>query len=152
MDSHGAWIASAIDLARFAVSFDDNGAGTLLQPATLQTMFSRPAGRAALDDNGKPKDRCYAAGWAREETSAGPYLSHGGALAGTATYLVKRPDGRNWIILFNTRQSLRSTYLPRTLEPKLNKLLDAVATWPTHDLFPRYPDNQPLPKVADPQP
>jgi N-acyl-D-amino-acid deacylase len=140
MDSHGAWIASAIDLARFAVAFD--GDGTLLKKETLTTMFARPEGKTALDEDGKPKDRCYAAGWARLETDSGPVFSHGGSLAGTSTYFVKRPDGRNWVILFNTRGSPHSSFLPNSIEPDLNRVLDSVNDWPTHDLFASFDNNQ----------
>jgi hypothetical protein len=107
-------------------------------------------GATALDEEGKPSERCYASGCARNETSDGPYLSHGGALAGTATYLVKRTDGRNWIVLFNTRQSPDSDDLPRTLEPALNRVLDAVATWPERDLFPQFGKNLPTARAESP--
>jgi len=143
MDSHGAWIASAIDLARFAVAFDGDETRSLLKPATLETMFQRPTGSAELDVKGKPKERCYAAGWARRETADGPVFTHGGALAGTSTYLYKRADGRNWIVLFNARRSPRTSYLPRAIESELNRVLDNVAGWPTHDLFPDFKKNQP---------
>ena len=151
MDSHGAWLASCVDLVRFAVSFDDNGDGTLLKRETLDAMFARPPGKAALDDKGQPKDFSYAAGWGRRETPAGPEFAHSGALSGTATILVKRPDGRNWTVLFNTRGGPRADYFPTALKPELTRILDSIAKWPAHDLFAKFPKNQPVPLPRAPE-
>ena len=132
--SKRSWIACATDLARFAVSFD--GEGALLAAATREKLFARPAGGAALDDKGEPKPNCYAAGWRREEGSDGRItFTHGGALAGTSTYIVKRPDGRNWVVLFNTRRSANSDYLPTAIRPRIDAILDKLTAWPTLDLF-----------------
>jgi len=150
MDSHGAWLASCVDLARFAVSFDDNGHGTLQQRATLDAMYARPPGTAGLDEKGQPKDYCYAAGWGRRETPAGVELSHSGSLSGTSTLLVKRPDGRNWTVLFNTRNSPRTSALSSALRPELHRVLDGVSKWPAHDLFARFPKHQPAAKPESP--
>jgi N-acyl-D-amino-acid deacylase len=143
MDSHGAWLASCLDLARFGVSFDDNGDGTLLQRASLDAMFARPSGTAGLDDKGQPKDYCYAAGWGRRESPAGAEFSHSGALSGTSTLLVKRPDGRNWTVLFNSRGGPRADFFPTALKPKMSRVLDEIKTWPAHDLFAKFPKHQP---------
>ncbi len=137
MDSHGAWIASAIDLARFAISFD--GSHTLLKRATLDLMLARPDGGAALDEKGKAKDIVYAAGLRRRETPSGPEFSHSGSLPGTSTLMMKRPDGRNWIVLFNTRSGPASAAFSRTLQPELDRILDLIRQWPEHDLFMKHP-------------
>ena len=42
MDAHGGWVASAIDLARFAAALDDPQHSPLLKPATLATMYAPP--------------------------------------------------------------------------------------------------------------
>jgi len=43
MDSHGGWIASAIDLVRFLLSVEENGTRAgLLKPETLALMTERP--------------------------------------------------------------------------------------------------------------
>ncbi len=133
MDSHGAWIASVVDLARFVVAFDGP---RFLKQETLDKMFARPEGKAGLDQEGVPKASSYAAGWRRRETDDGTVFSHGGSLAGTSAYMVRRPDGRHWVLLFNTRRSALTSYLPTALEPELNQLLDTIQAWPGHDLFP----------------
>ncbi len=125
MDSHGAWIASSIDLARFAAAFD--GDAPLLSKQSLETMF------APAESTGWPHR--YTAGWARWETDHGPIFSHSGSLAGTSTLLVKRPDGRNWVVLINTRTSPH-TFSPATaMMSGMNAVLDTIEPWPAHDLF-----------------
>ena len=128
MDSHGAWIASAIDLARFAVSFD--GEDTLLDKQTLEMMLARPK-----DAVNAFAPSCYVAGWRREETEAGPIFSHGGSLAGTSTLLVRRPDGRNWVVLFNTRTTPHTFGPASAFKQEMTAALDSIKQWPERDLF-----------------
>lgn len=141
MDSHGAWIASCIDLARFAYSFD--GEHTLLKRSTLDMMLARPDDKYWLDDKGKHKDFAYAYGLAHRETPRGICLAHTGSLAGTSTMLMKRPDGRNWIVLFNARAKPGIEAFSRALQPELDRLLDGIRVWPKADLFARFPKNEP---------
>ncbi len=141
MDSHGAWIASCVDLARLAVSFD--GDRTLLKRSTLDLMLAKPEGGAALDAQGKQKASVYVAGLARRETPAGTAYSHSGSLPGTSTLMMKRPDGRNWIVLFNARSSPGSDAFSRSIQPELDLLLDSIRIWPKHDLFAKFPKHQP---------
>lgn len=42
MDSHGGWIASAVDIVRFAASVDGAKPPALLNPATVREMDARP--------------------------------------------------------------------------------------------------------------
>jgi N-acyl-D-amino-acid deacylase len=44
MDAHGGWIASAVDLVRFAAAFDDPARCPLLKAGTIAEMFARPEG------------------------------------------------------------------------------------------------------------
>lgn len=141
MDSHGAWIASCVDLARFATRFE-----SLLKPDTLKTMLAKPAGGAALDDKGKPKEVVYVCGLSRRETPAGSVFGHSGSLPGTSTLMLKRPDGRCWIVLFNTRSSPESAALSRTIQPEMDRVLDDIRAWPKHDLFGKFPKHQPAPE------
>ncbi|MEX0643026.1 MAG: serine hydrolase, partial [Pirellulales bacterium] len=62
MDSHGAWIASATDLVRFASALDDAEKCPLLSAKSVQTMFNRPPGLAGFDKEGKPLGSYYCAG------------------------------------------------------------------------------------------
>src|SRR6185312_9274408 len=63
MDSHGGWIASAVDLVRFGTSFDERSTApkaagwhpAVLSEQSIQQIFARPPGAAGFDVNGKPK-------------------------------------------------------------------------------------------------
>src|SRR5690606_38251168 len=107
MDAHGAWIASAIDLVRFASTLDDPDHCPLLSRKAIDVMLARPEGLAGHDAKGKPKSVAYAMGWQIVYDREGKprYIQHGGALAGTNTKLVHRNDGINVAILFNARQT-----------------------------------------------
>lgn len=90
----------------------------------------------------RPKDavhifapRCFAADWRRTETEAGPIFSHGGSLAGTSTLLVRRPDSRNWVVLFNTRNSPHTFGPASAFEREMTSVLDSIERWHAHDLF-----------------
>jgi N-acyl-D-amino-acid deacylase len=43
MDAHGAWVASAVDLVRFTAALDGSRKPSLLKPATVRLIESRPA-------------------------------------------------------------------------------------------------------------
>ena len=52
MDANGAWLASTIDLVRFACAFDDPAKCPILQARTIATMFARPDGKAGIEVGG----------------------------------------------------------------------------------------------------
>ncbi|MEZ5327118.1 MAG: serine hydrolase [Verrucomicrobiales bacterium] len=152
MDSHGAWLASVLDLAQFASSFYDPNHSPILSKASIEQMQKRPSGGPELDSKGEPKRRVYAAGWGREEPSRegdSPAFSHSGSLAGTSTLLKRRGDGRSWIILFNARSGPTSDFFPGTLQPEVDGFLDQISAddWQhirevTGDLFQSFPNHQ----------
>ncbi len=136
MDSHGAWIASAVDLARFAAAFDDPAKCKVLSKESLDLMHARPPGLAGHEENGDPKEVFYSLGWmnrALGEDKTNHW--HTGSLSGTATILIRRHDGKNFIALFNTRTSPVAAHLGREIDPLLHKAADAVKDWPREDLF-----------------
>lgn len=131
MDSHGAWLASATDLARFASAFDSPESCPLLSAESVRGMFDRPAGIAGHDKEGKPKASYYGLGWSISVDKNGNRTeAHGGSLPGTNTRLVRRPDGRNFAILFNTRLSRHATRVVSALLPELTAAIDKVEQWP----------------------
>lgn len=119
MDAHGGWLASAVDLVRFASSL-----GKVLSPKTQALMFERPPNLA-------PANPYYACGWmVRPGAAEGSMTTwHTGALPGTSTLLVRRQDGLIWAVLFNQR--LRD----ESIDPALHRAADAVPEWPKGDLF-----------------
>jgi N-acyl-D-amino-acid deacylase len=123
MDAHGGWLASAVDLARFASSL-----GRVLDAEGIETLFEPPPGL-------KAGDVWYGCGWMVRRVGEGKRNTwHGGSLPGTHTLLVRRHDGLSWVALFNQRSPTDGE-----IDPALHRAADAVREWPRGDLFPRYP-------------
>ena len=131
-DAHGAWLASAVDLVRFAAAFDKPDACPVLSAGAIRTMFARPAGALGRDKDGKPKLMFYACGWlVRPLGRKGLNTWHAGGIPGTATLLVRRHDGFAWAVLFNTRG--KNTI--GKIDPLVHRAVNAVKVWPDRDLF-----------------
>jgi CubicO group peptidase (beta-lactamase class C family) len=136
MDSHGAWIASAIDLARFAAAIDRPRKSKMLKPSSIAAMFSPPAAPVSRTKDGKLKTTYYALGWSVKTVGPGKIdTSHTGSLPGTSTLLVRRHDGLSFVVLMNRRKTPYGDHAARLIAPLVRKAADAVKTWPTHDLF-----------------
>lgn len=137
MDSHGGWIASAVDLARFTAAFDDPKTCPILKPETIAVMFARPEGMAGYTADEEPKPTYYACGWSvRPVGTDGKFNSwHTGSLPGTATLLVRRHDGKNWAVLFNARSGNGVSHLARAIDGLVHQAADEVESWPEVDLF-----------------
>src|SRR5690606_30194909 len=141
MDAHGGWIASAVDLVRFAVAFDRPDRCPLFSAEHVSTMFERPPGLAGHEADGSPKDVWYSLGWSVRDAGKGRRNTwHTGSLPGTATLLVRRHDGRNWAVLFNTRVSAKEgpNHLGREIDSLLHRAANEVKEWPKEDLFAKF--------------
>ena len=142
MDAHGGWIASAIDLARFAAALHDPLDSPLLTESSFRLMNEPPAPPATRQSNGDLEAAFYGCGWMirpveRASRSVGSNAWHTGSLPGTATLLVRRWDGLSWVVLFNQRSGVKE--LPDSaIDPAMHRAAAAVAKWPQHDLFPSY--------------
>ena len=139
MNAHGGWIASAVDLARFAAALDDPVHSRLLKPDTFREMYAAPAPPAWRKPDGSLADAYYGCGWMvrpHDGVMRANYW-HSGSLPGTNTLLVRRWDGLTWAVLFNQRSDDES--LPDTaIDPALHRAAAAVKEWPTEDLFARH--------------
>jgi N-acyl-D-amino-acid deacylase len=140
MDAHGGWIASAVDLVRFASALHPESGSGLLDDEHLKTMVARPGGLAGWEEDGEPREPFYGCGWMirPEEDGLGYNAWHAGSLPGTSTLLVTRYDHRHWAVLFNTRNSPDVERLSTLIDPQLHVAADAVTEWPTEDQFPNY--------------
>lgn len=136
MDAHGGWIASAVDLVRFATAFDVSDACPLFGPRQLRAMFARPAGPAGYEADGQPRAAYYACGWNVRPVDSGINTWHGGALDGTAAWLVWRADRTHWAVVFNTMQAPHGTYLGELVDFYGHHAIGKVNAWPQIDLFP----------------
>jgi N-acyl-D-amino-acid deacylase len=135
MDSHGAWVASATDLVKFASAFDSTENSPLLSQESIRAMFERPDGLAGYNTNGVPKERFYGLGWSIVTQEDGGFTtSHGGSLPGTNTLLMRRPDGRNFAILFNTRHTAHTSRIVNAVLPQLTEAINAIEDWSKHGL------------------
>jgi N-acyl-D-amino-acid deacylase len=62
---------------------------------------------------------------------------HSGYIAGTEALLVRRLDGLNWAVLFNTAAPGKDG-LAGLIDDKVHDAADEVKKWPERDLFGRY--------------
>jgi len=129
MDSHGGWLASAPELARFAASFDKPDANPILSAESIETMFSLPATIAR--ENYKPGETYYACGWGvRDYGSGRRNIWHTGSLPGCHTFMARWSNGVNCVVLFNKRGDGFDK-----IDPILSKTVKSVSDWPDHNLF-----------------
>ncbi len=136
MDAHGGWIASAVDLARFAAAFDDPANCKVLSAESIRTMYERPAGTADIESGGTPDPVYYSCGWSNRVLAGGKRNHwHAGALAGTASLLVRRHDGRNWVVLCNAGSGNGGERLSSLIDPLVHRAAGEVEQWPEYDLF-----------------
>lgn len=139
MDAHGGWIASAVDLARFAAALDDPHHSLLLSPDMIGEMYALPPAPVGRKADGSPEDAWYACGWMVRPvrgTGKANYW-HNGSLPGTSTLLVRRWDGLSWVVLFNQRSD-DPKLSDGDIDGALHRAADAVKQWPTGDLFAQY--------------
>jgi N-acyl-D-amino-acid deacylase len=133
--AHGGWIASAVDLVRFATAFDEPSKGKLLSPDMVAEMIRRPDGAPGLDPTGRPADAYSGCGWNVRPAGQSENLWHTGLVAGTSAILVRRHDGINWAVLFNTNAGKNKRPLAGLIDGLVHRAVDAVRNWPDDDLF-----------------
>ncbi len=129
MDAHGGWIASAIDLVRFATSLDSGRRPGPLRPQSVRLIESRPAAPVSA---GEPT--YYGLGWMIRPVEDSAHRWHAGSLPGTRSLLVRTLDGLVWAAVFNSRPKGGREF-PRELDRALWQAAEEVKTWPKHDLF-----------------
>lgn len=120
MDSHGGWIASSIDLLRFAVRVDGfNTKPDILTSSTITTMTTP----STANQN-------YAKGW---RVNPANNWWHTGALDGTASILVRANNGFCWAVLLNTFSDKDG--FSGALDDLPWDIINNVSYWPPYDLF-----------------
>jgi N-acyl-D-amino-acid deacylase len=139
-EAHGGWVASAIDLVRFAAALDYGKKSPLLSDESIKQMWARPAGAAGNDGKGEPKDSFYGCGWdVRPVGKTGRANTwHAGLIPGTSTLLVRRWDGLNWAVLFNTEANAAGKTLSGLIDGPMHTAAGAVGKWPDADLFAKF--------------
>jgi CubicO group peptidase (beta-lactamase class C family) len=139
-EAHGGWIASAVDMVRFASAFDYDRKSPLLSAATIKEMWARPPGEAGFDPGNKPKDAYYGCGWnVRPMGNTGRANTwHNGLIAGTSTLLIRRFDGLNWAVFFNADANHKNEEPSGAIDGPMHEAADAVRIWPDGDLFGKF--------------
>ncbi|MFF0311567.1 serine hydrolase domain-containing protein [Streptosporangium sp. NPDC004379] len=126
-DANGGWVASAVDLVRFARVFD--AAGPVLNSTSISRMFAKP--EIGVSGDGW----WYGAGWYVRQVTGHLNTWHSGGMPGTYTYLARLQNGFSYAALFNRREEA-GTLDYDVLSPRMNAV--TVTGWPTTDLFPKY--------------
>lgn len=139
-EAHGGWIASAVDLLRFACAFDNPANSPLLSAESNAEMWRRPTGLAGHAADGNPLPSYYACGWSvrpvRPVRDGKSNTWHAGLISGTAALLVRRWDGLNWAVLFNSDFSRKSEkFLAGLIDGPLHAAAEKVENWPVGDQF-----------------
>jgi CubicO group peptidase (beta-lactamase class C family) len=130
MDSHGGWIASAVDLARFIDAVDGRTSHRqILRPASIRLMTARPAPPLWVGS-----DNWYGMGWQVRPAGADANWWHAGSLDGTTTLMVRANTGFTWVALLNTRPK-DSAALGAELDREMWRAVESVKRWPDRDLF-----------------
>lgn len=137
-EAHGGWIASAVDLVKFATAFDDPAKCPLLNAKSVGEMHARPDGRPGHTAQGKPRPTFYACGWQVRPDGDKVTAWHTGYIPGSESILVRRHDGLNWAVLFNTNNTAAGKSLAGEIDGRVQTAADAVKKWPTGDLFQKF--------------
>ena len=121
-DSHGGWVASPIDLTRFAVRVDGLPTKPDIISATSHTEAVIDSG--IRDANGK--DPNYGFGWGLPQW-------HNGDIVGTIAFLEVLPNGYTYAVVANTRPSGDMNAFG--LSAVVKTIIGKVSAWPSYDLF-----------------
>ncbi len=133
MDSHGGWIASTIEMARFVDAVGGQShPPRILRPASIRQMVARPAPPVAVG-----ADSWYGMGWQVRPAGGDANWWHLGSLDGTETLMVRANHGLTWVAFFNSRPK-SSDRFDGELDAGMWKAVDSVKRWPAHDLWKQY--------------
>ena len=136
-EAHGGWIASTVELVKFASAFDDPNECPLLKAGSIDRMWGRPRGEAGYESDHTPKAAYYACGWSVRPIAKPRKLNawHNGYICGTESLLVRRFDGLCWAVLFNTAKTPQGESLTDLIDPRLHDAANEVQNWPDDDQF-----------------
>ncbi|MBA2117974.1 serine hydrolase domain-containing protein [Bremerella alba] len=138
VSSAGGWLASAVEVTRFASGLFFPQGKPLLNKQSQEQMFAKPHISGATPDwNGA----YYGCGWLVRPVQGKllPWTCwHTGQLAGVSSLLVARADGVCFTVLFNQDFNPEGQTMSVTIDPLLHAPASGVGRWPAGDLFTRY--------------
>lgn len=115
MDAHGGWIATPIDLVRFATHVDDfPTVPDILSGATIDKMTT-----------GSSANPGYAKGW----NINGNNWFHMGSLPGTGAVFVRTGSGYTWAFLVNTKSNADAFF--GDMDKMMWDVVNGIDNWPT---------------------
>jgi N-acyl-D-amino-acid deacylase len=129
MDSHGGWVASAVDLMKLSRLLDYSA---FFSEATRKRILSPPPAPLARDSNGAVNASFYTSGWNVRPVGASANLWHNGGMGGTTTLYVRLANGNSWAVLFNKRLDAAGR---SDMDKMLHRAAGKVKTWPGVDYF-----------------
>ncbi len=129
LDAHGGWIASALDLARFAAALDNPSRHPVLSPGSIERMFALPENLPGKEY--KLGDAYYACGWQVRDYGGGQRNAwHTGSLPGTFTFLARWRSGIDCVVLLNRRGKDFEK-----IDSLIGEAAHRIRQWPAGDLF-----------------
>ncbi|MGW5668344.1 serine hydrolase domain-containing protein [Micromonospora sp. NPDC003776] len=131
-DANGGWLASAVDLVRWAATFDSGN--TVLNSTSIGRVFAVPSPTGVNADGWY-----YGLGWQVRPVSGGTGRNtwHTGSFPGTYSIMVRTYHGMSWAAVFNRRDD-ESGLSYGTIDSALWAASRAVTSWPTHNLWSTY--------------
>ena len=133
MDAHGGWVASTVDLLRFATAVDRLPTRPdILAGATVDMMTAKPP--SPLWDGSA---FYYGMGWLVRPAEQNWW--HDGSLPGTASIMVRTGTGLAWVALFNARAIKPNSTFQGEIDSAMWQAVKGVTEWPTYDLFSTFP-------------
>jgi N-acyl-D-amino-acid deacylase len=131
-DANGGWVATAVDLVRFASAFDEPTACPVLSAQTIHLMYSPPPGFTVSKTVGANSgSKWYGCGWNVNQVSASRVnVSHEGALEGNCAVMVRRWDGTDYVILFTENGTKPGQNLIEKIQPKFEAVRAGIRNWP----------------------
>lgn len=131
----GAWIASAVEMARFLAVLGGERPPAFITPASFARMLAPPPPPIPLRSDGGH----FGMGWDDVlHRPEGVLYSKDGGVLGTTTWIEHRPSGASWVLLINSSNRADGPELHRAFVSEIRQALDATATWPDGDLFGDY--------------
>jgi N-acyl-D-amino-acid deacylase len=123
LDASAGWIASGADLVRFACDLGNEEKSKILKPASIRSLFGKPAGVKT--------ENYYAKGWTVEPASKDlKSFLHDGSLDGSSAFLFSRADGVTFALLFNSAEKVvvdkKEVSTIEAILPLMNRALSAV--------------------------
>lgn len=118
MDSHGGWISTSEDLARFLVHVDGfQTKPDILNPDSIKVMT-------------KPTNSGYAKGWCVNRFNN---WWHNGSLQGSLSFMVRADNGFCMVALINSRRW--KSPMDSDLDKLTWNMIGQIKRWPSMDLF-----------------